>query len=41
MITRYSRLHTGAAGENAAELTSIGVHVADALPNNSKPELQV
>ena len=37
----YSRLHTGAAGENTAELTSTCVHVADAFPISSKPKLQV
>ena len=37
----HLRLHTGAAGENAAELASTGVHVADAFPINSKLELQV
>ena len=37
----YSRLHTGAAGENAAEFTSTCEHDADTFPISSKPELQV
>ena len=36
----YSRLHTGGAGENAAELTSTCVHVTVVPPIGSKPELQ-
>ena len=38
---QHSRVHTGAAGENAAELTSTGVQVVDTLPINLKLELQV
>ena len=38
---QHSRLHTGAAGENAAEFTSTCVHVTDAFPMSSKPESQV
>ena len=38
---QYSRLHSGGAGENAAELASTCVHVAVALPISTKPELQV
>ena len=37
----YSRLHTGGAGENAAELPFTCMHVKVTLPINSKPELQV
>ena len=37
----YSRLHTGGAGENAAEFPFTCVHVAVALPISSKPKLQV
>ena len=40
-IILYSRLHTGAVGENAAEFTSTCVHVADTFPISSKPMLQV
>ena len=38
---QHSRLHTGAAGVNAAEFTSTCVHVTDAFPMSSKPESQV
>ena len=38
---QHSRLHTGAAGENAAEFTSTCVHVTDAFPMSSKPGSQV
>ena len=41
IFMQYSRLHTGDAGENAAEFTSICEHVTVAFPISSKPELQV
>ena len=34
-------MHTGAAGENAAEFTSTCVHIMDAFPISSKFKLQV
>ena len=40
-ITQYSRLHTGAAGKNAAEFTSTCVHITDVFPSSSKPGSQV
>ena len=40
-LMQYSRLHSGGAGENAAELASTCVHVAVVLPISTKPELQV
>ena len=41
LFMQYLRLHTGAAGENTAELASTSVHVTDAFPTSSKLELQV
>ena len=38
---QHSRLHTGAAGINAAEFTCNCVHVMDAFPMSSKPGSQV
>ena len=38
---QYSRLHSGAAGENAAGFVSTCVHVEVVLPISSKFELQV
>ena len=37
----HSRLHTGGAGENAAEFPFTCRHVVIALPISSKPGLQV
>ena len=41
IFTHHSRLHTGAAGENAAEFTSTCVHITDAFSISSKSKLQV
>ena len=41
IFMQHSRLHTGAAGVNAAEFTSTCVHVMGAFPTSSKPGSQV